>query len=841
MRRSDQKRSKHDNIPGNKSRLFNTSSSANIPYDGHRQFYNPSTDCPEPSAPPESDNNPVSSEYTPLLENFTERFINRSQGPVPGSIVDTTSVSSTITTSTATNNNLAPQQSVTVIPSPVVPPELLLIHYQQSPFNPNLVASDISSLSSYSNGDDDAQNDHNQPRSRMVGISDGCYSKFRLYCCQTFWYLSQTILILSLIVYNFGSTFVPSIYSSLVITPNFVHANTSHSQMVTFDFFALTTVQFTMSLLALIGSLILLYSASRVIHRLSRRVHLRNLKQISRSATSNFAQLFSSTAVSTNETISDSESTTTIITSEMIIFETLGSTMARIFSLIMLIHQFCICSMYIHLIYDYFDMIILSSESILSSDWINYLGINSDRKWYLDHLVLGSIWLTLMVSIIVALATTSFIWSRRQQDWQTIQFTRLYLLWILKILAIMIGFITIIILPFVGIHIYLRQNLQMNKKIQLNKSIANQSSIGHIPNPFPPFDLCMNDWYASLFGAIPILLMPFHLNEILIMLMYSRYDYQYYRRRLQIFDNGEEFGQNDNNSEQQRHLLISDQQHAMNSNYQSIRYPDASVSRSSPIITEESGDPLLYLASMQSMKRSSVSSFFFRSYSSIRNWFIMIAFFILLFQVFMNIFYFHPIDTKIINSTVIELNFIRSYLNEKSIYVMVASIVFLLNATILYLLMLFRGKLALDWLRYGQKYGQKSVFVTRFNFWTPYIIWNCLALIISLALEYLQRFLQIQIWLLGLTTLIILLLYPSMLLMYFAAKTLRSSTLNNTTNNTNRQESISQRFRPLRWPWFFLFISIFLFSTTMTYLIFWIYGFWYDEKDFGYFIRIQHQ
>lgn len=219
----------------------------------------------------------------------------------------------------------------------------------------------------------------------------------------------------------------------------------------------------------------------------------------------------------------------------------------------------------------------------------------------------------------------------------------------------------------------------------------------------------------------------------------------------------------------------------------------------------------------------------------------MIAFFILLFQVFMNIFYFHPIDTKIINSTVIELNFIRNYLKEKSIYVMVASIVFLLNATILYLLMLFRGKLALDWLRYGQQYGQKSVFVTRFNFWTPYIIWNCLALIISLALEYLQRFLQIQIWLLGLTTLIILLLYPSMLLMYFAAKTLRSSTLNNTTNNTNRQESISQRFRPLRWPWFFLFISIFLFSTTMTYLIFWIYGFWYDEKDFSYFIRIQHQ
>ena len=107
MRRSDQKRSKHDNIPGNKSRLFNTYSSANIPYDGQRQFYNPSTDRPEPSAPPESDNNPVSSEYTPLLENFTERFINRSQGPVPGSIVDTTSVSSTITTSTATNNNHA--------------------------------------------------------------------------------------------------------------------------------------------------------------------------------------------------------------------------------------------------------------------------------------------------------------------------------------------------------------------------------------------------------------------------------------------------------------------------------------------------------------------------------------------------------------------------------------------------------------------------------------------------------------------------------------------------------------------------------------------------------------
>ncbi|OTF71319.1 hypothetical protein BLA29_005146, partial [Euroglyphus maynei] len=72
MRRSsDQKRSKHDNIRGNETRLF---SSTNI--------LRSQTNCPEPSAPPESDNNPVSSEYTPLLEDFTERFINRSQGPI---------------------------------------------------------------------------------------------------------------------------------------------------------------------------------------------------------------------------------------------------------------------------------------------------------------------------------------------------------------------------------------------------------------------------------------------------------------------------------------------------------------------------------------------------------------------------------------------------------------------------------------------------------------------------------------------------------------------------------------------------------------------------------------
>ena len=895
MRRSDKKRSKHDNIPDNEFRLFNnqatsSTTTTNNPFDNDslmssRQFYNQTAmNYPEPSAPPpESDNNPVSSEYTPLLENFTERFINRSQGPVLGvGVIDTTTTSSSSAmTTTTTNSNLAPQQSISTVISPVVPPELLLIHYQQSPFNPNLVESDISSFSSFDGDNNNVQNEHNQrgqqiPSSPIIEWTNGCFTKFRIYFCQTFWYLSQTILIISLIAFNFGSTFVPSIYSSLVITSNFSgHTNTSHTnRLVVFDFFALTTIQLSMAILSLIGSLILLYSASRVIHRLRRRVHLRNLKQITRTATNNLVQsLSSATAMATtNEKISDSELTTTIMTTEMIVFETLGSTMARTFSFIMLLHQFCLCSIYVHLIYDYFDMLISSSVSILSSEWIDYLDINGERKWYLNHLVVGSIWLTLIVVIVVALATTSFVWSRRRRDWRTIQYTRLFLLWIIKISGIIIGFIFIIIITFVGIHLYLKQNLQINNEILLNKiNITNQSSIGYVPNPVPVFDTFLNDWYISLFGAIPLLLMPFHLNEILIMLMYSRYDYHYYRRRLQISDNDDNdgiYGQNNANGDnyndgdqQQRRRLITAQQQMMN--YQTIhRYPDIlSGIRSpplpsqppAPITNEESCDPLLYLASIQSMNRSVISSFFFRSFSTIRNWFIIIIFFIFLFQIIMNIFYFHSIDTNImINSTRIELNFIRSYLNEKSPYVMAISIVLLLNATISYLLMLFRGKLSQDWLLYGQQQQQQqqSIREKRFHFWTPYIIWNCLALIISLALEYSQKFLQIQIWLIGSTTIVHLLFFPSMLLIYFAAKTIRSSSSsslplstnsnNNGNSNSNRQESIMQRFRPLRWPWIFLFISLFLLATTITYLIFWIYGYWYDESDFGYFNRIRH-
>lgn len=749
----------------------------------------------------------TSCEYTPLLEDFTDKFIE-SQMALTG-----------------------PNQLVNLSQSKYVPQELLYICQQQVPFNPNVIpASDTSSVSSKSSLDNSLEFD--QLDSSEPFEETGCvYYMTRMWnkFCEACWCFKQLLLLVTLMSFNFGMCLTPQIFIdffSMSHNNPLKRASADHSLL--FDLICLILMQILLSSLATISGMILLYSASNVIDLLRRRIKFSIKYQLNIGNNLISAYWW------------------TMLTFERIVYETLGICCSKILALIIILYTFCMSSVYVLLLDDYVNMLFATLATFpITSTFCRFQDIFS-------HQVLVSVWTTLVIVLLIGLAS---FWLSKIEP-QSIAY--LFLLSMLKNIAIVIGFCSMVYITFCVVYFYYQNVTQTTfGYTQRQSTLLKMMCINVQHDSTFDWNCLQSKNWLLLFASLPLLIMSFHMNEMLVMLLYSSYNRQYYQ---QLFETGltqETLRPAISSSESLRasinhrktaatkrtSLLAQSLDTTRYSSLDSIgTYPtmpsssltdSPGMALSVPRRQQSIQPPLFYLTSLNAFKHYP----FYASFATVRNLYILASFIICILNIVVNVYLYmstfdirnksSPKSTKIY---FLQLDFLHRYLynaftETRMQYLCLGVVVMLLlKTTITFVLVTFRGIISLYCLFEG-KASRTTNRITNtnhtrsnFQFVAPFLAWTFLSLLLALWMEYHTETLQSVIWTVAFLGIVILLLYPAMLILYFSVRTLakRSSIATTLT-------FVSVSFKPIRCPKFFSILGIVFLVTGLFYLVFWLF------------------
>lgn len=747
-----------------------------------------------------------STEYTPLLEDFTRKFVE-----------------SQLSTTVPSN------QQVHGSNSQLVPPELLVLCQQQSPYNPN-----FDSISTNSSTSSLTMSEFSRRNSASTGLPSATCSLLPAgRCSHQRWFASNFIFLFTLLAFNFGMLITPQFYSSFfLVFLNSSSTDTGHPRNILFfDLIISSLIQVLLMLLATGSGLILIYAASNLGTTLRKRFQLSLKYRIHVSNLTPFPWF----------------------TYEQIVFETLGAFYARLLSLILTAYLFGLSTLYVITLYDNLDMLL----SLVTFDRIRQLFCDQ-QVWYLNHDFLVSIWLT--ICVLICFGVNSF---RRQGKHHAS-------LSLLKQLVSLFGFSAVVYLTFIVIYIFLTSNPSSQGHARNAKRMYSPPSSDKLVclKADSTFDwACLNKNWILLISSVPLLIMPFHLNELLITLLYaSQHNQQLPREASPTVETTAVFPSNQpastngaatttnhqgpNSTSARRAAHRGTDRHLAGATFQHIphrlNFGRQVEQVTEPMMLDDTIISPLLSESPSATRLTSLSSLFSRplhSFASVRNLFVTVTFLACLLNIAVNVFVYisayntatsfedetelgpvrellsprlHSRSPPRENLLSLDLNFLRNYLHvleptsegkpdgKQSFqrYILIgASVFLLLKTTLTYLLLVFRATLAHQTLTSGMKNGnpfgdsRSGRCLSSLLFTSPFLVWNLLVLIFSLFLErspsLLHFLLLVTCWL----GCFLLFVYPGFILLYFSFQSMRKNSL----VFTSSYALLSVVFKPLRW------------------------------------------
>ena len=363
-----------------------------------------------------------------------------------------------------------------------VPAELLRVYQQQSPFNPTFDAESScsftsSTLSRASHFDHDyfdssqrLSRNSNQTRRKK-------HSKFA-------WFTSNLTFFFSILAFSVGMLSTPMFFTKF-----FLYSNSSNNSTLK-NLLIISLIEIILVAIVFGIGLILLYAGSKLSSALRRKN-----QQFSHFRTISETPWFA-------------------VTYERIVASTLGDFASKILSVILIIHLFGLSTLIIIFMSDMMDVFF---SSILITEHVNEFCKNN--AWFLNHEVTLSVWL-LFVSAVLLLGCSFYKKNRHQR-----------LLTILKRFITFFGILstgTLIVLLSIIFYKYQNDSLAFQEpSLASTLTYNNNSDEEYSQNPER---ICLNStqsWscieqrWLLLLCSIPLLLLPFHFNEFLVVFLFA--------------------------------------------------------------------------------------------------------------------------------------------------------------------------------------------------------------------------------------------------------------------------------------------------------------------------------
>lgn len=764
----------------------------------------------------------ISSEFTPLLENFTKKFMESQTHAYPNS----------------TQSRLASQ-------------ELLYVYqkhqqrHQQAAFNPDLEDSysDMSMDSSFEASTMDTTATIPANANGLGGAMPTSKLGSRLYLFYNAfsWYFVNLTLLVSLMSFSAGMLIQPGIYA--IFLALFRAGRKKKTSYVT-DLLIIGSMQLVVSIVTTICGLVLLYATCRTLDILRRRLHGSYQQYHPKSVARSIFAWF-------------------IITYEHIVAETLGTFFSRLLALLMVVYLFLSSLVYILLVKDMFDMLLASLKL-----W-NVEGEFCEHRWWLNHDLITTVWLLTFTLLIVGIKSLHTVTRRLLQ--------RIFSFAFIKRCATLVGFVFVIYFTFFVVYVYVNA---VGNEQHLSK--FNRSQLYIAPTPTTTSNgqhqsMELN-WFLII-ASLPLLVMPFHMHELIIFILFSNANHSAISRTTKW---------SRTNSIGKYPAMLDDRQIIYESNIdkrEEALPPQLFVHRQQQNYGTVPLQPPLPSAPPveSSMATTAAATPFFRqisddlvfkvwSFRRIRNLFIAAWLVNLVLNVSVNALayltsYRHQHDSKTNNlhqdtilppSSIasIELNFLVNYFHtnrtsDEDYYLLVVALVLLLLKTsFTYLLLTFRGLLAYQHLTgndaaavstaersmmtsaigvYGEDQRLRSGLCSNgLMFITPFFLWNCLVLLGSIALEVTKETfasLHLIILAIGWLSIFLLFIYPALLLIYLSWQSTRKR------RGRARHGHGGLWSRAVRFPKFSFILGLAIFAVGLSSLVTWIYA--YDNDDAG--------
>lgn len=775
--------------------------------------------------------------------------------------------------------------------SQLVPPELLVLCQQQSPYNPNFDSvSTTSSNSSFTS-------EYSRPNSaNHTASSASCGILLPSSWAHLRWFTGNFIFLATLLSFNLGMLISPQFYSNFFLV--FQNHNLTSSQIrdnqkflnpIFIDLLIASLMQVVLTLIATGSGLILIYAACKVLATLRKRFQLSVKYRIHLSNQTPFPWFF--------------------ITFERIAYETLGAFFARMLSFILTVYLFAVSVLYVIVLSDYLDMLL----SLVTYDQIRQL-FCEQHAWYLSHDFVISIWLSAVV--LVTFGVNSF---RRHNKHKTS-------LGLLKSMAAFVGALSVTYVICIVIYVFAHSDISSQSGQRFVKahrmlfSSPSSSSSSNSDNglvclkPNSTFDwTCLDKNWILLISSVPLLIMPFHLNELLITLLFASKQNQplpdrptavvpaatvvsaVTTQQQQVPSSSAMSGlnspavvQSDRHplatapsngstlpSFPRRAPLESDSRHLAWGQQPTLTMLDDAVIGETPRQEANSLNP--QSASEPVMQLTSLSSLFSRplhSFTSVRNLFVSVTFFVCLLNIAINAFVYISAFNAVVSLNdvhtlipvrirerlekadddrlpLLDFNFLRNYLHFlapstsegkqdsskqalKRYLLIGASLCLLLKTTLTYLLLAFRATLAHRTMTTGTKRDAFSGLRPRsgralssFLFISPFLAWNFFVLLFSLFVERSQTLLHLVLLVIGWLGCFLLFIYPALILLHFSLQSLQKNSL----ALTSSYALLSVAFKPLRWAKSCFLLGLCLLSVGLFYLVFWLYAYFQTAKS----------
>lgn len=782
--------------------------------------------------------------------------------------------------------------------SQLVPPELLVLCQQQAPYNPNFDS--VSTASSNSSGFTSEYSGRRNWASRNTLVSSGsCGILLPSSWAHLRWFTGNFLLLSSLLCFNLGMLLSPQFYSNFFLIFQNHNLTSSHEDDQTSKFFhpilidllIASLLQIVLTLIATGSGLVLIYAACKVLATLRKRFQLSVKYRIHLSNQTPFPWFF--------------------ITFERIAYETLGATFARMLSAILVVYLFGVSVLYVILLSDYLDMLL----SLVTYDQIRQL-FCEQHAWYLNHDFVISIWLSAVV--LVVFGVNSF---RRHNKHKSS-------LSLLKNLAAFLGAISVTYVICIVIYVFAnsedlssheseKRYVKAQRRLFPSSSDSSSEHSGLVClKPNSTFDwTCLDKNWILLISSVPLLIMPFHLNELLITLLFASKQNQPLptdrsaagnvpaaatQQQLPFPENGDP---NSSPSVQLSARIQSDRHPLAPPSASLLTLPPSFPRRFEPdsrsnsswgqqanaltMLDDTIGDEPAEMrnnnhrnlqsqsgASEPVVQLTSLSSLFSRplhSFTSVRNLFVSVTFFVCLINITVNAFVYISAFTTVadINEVhsrlperirerleksddglpLLDFNFLRNYLHfleptsdstsgrqaMKRYLLIAACVCLLLKTTLTYLLLAFRATLAHRTMSTGTKrnsFGLRasprtSLALSSFLFITPFLAWNFFVLLFSLFVERSPALLHLVLLVIGWLGIFLLFIYPALILLHFSLQSLQKNSL----ALTSSYALLSVAFKPLRWAKSCFLLGLCLLSLGLFYLVFWLYAYFQTAKS----------
>lgn len=362
-------------------------------------------------------------------------------------------------------------------------------------FAPNPMAmateSTHSSNASYESLEDSGGGDGSWETNSSIYVSHRLY---RLYC-RVSWYFVNITLLVSLMSFNFGMLVQPRIYAFFLPFIKSLLRNGKELQLI--DIVIISVIQLVLATVAICSTLILLYSTCKVLNTLRKQAQLK-CEHIS-LASYNLL-------------------TCSIISYEKIACETLGVFMSKLLALVMTLYMFAVSIVHVVLLKNMFDM------ALSSIQFSHIASLFCSHQWYLNDDLIVAFWtigcILLFVGIISMRSTTkNFL-------------QKITSLSHIKKFATSIGFVFVIFFTTFIVYLFVKPSKGAPSTMKLFHNATDHTHFNYpkllFLNFLPTDPSQLNDrlgWIENnlfmFFAILPLLLTPFHLNDIIITLLFN--------------------------------------------------------------------------------------------------------------------------------------------------------------------------------------------------------------------------------------------------------------------------------------------------------------------------------